>query len=472
MKLVSLVLTIKLVSPTVDNFGLMGIAQQAVLSPWNWVVMNSSAYTAAAGAWVAFRATHVQEAGLVLKPQAVAEPCMRLMVVLTRGRRDWPRRPAAHSTSRVLDVPMEGGSLWLARGLGGRSTTVHVFVHSVSLDRSADRWGEANGGPPRCRLHVEAVLLGRGASLMSPPRPPALRILAMGDSITEGVGAADNLHALLGGASTSTYAWELAARLGASLSVVANHHQGWGQAGRGGVPSFFTKDDAWAESGCGFGRLDASHVRWPSTTAAAGGVEESPPHLMLVNLGTNDWSAAVGEYSTRARLRGAARERLYLWCSLVPSAFLAAASALLPSTLTVLLVPFSGACRRFLATAHRRHLATRPRDAKRAAAEPVLLDLGARAEEGLDPRALNDSATTTCYSAQRAPHSCDGIHPRAMRHRALGVLLARALTEAIAARIQAAGGCSRLSWPGEVCALARGARVERTHERQARSESE
>jgi hypothetical protein len=287
------------------------------------------------------------------------------------------------------------------------ATTTHTLVfHIYNAIQFGNRWNDVGVKPDtdqRQALMLRGVILDATA-ITSLPVVRGKRMIAFGDSITEGVNAACEGHGdLHANAATKTWVQPLAAAFNAEYGQVGFGRQGFTITGNGQVPPFFTPgvsvNSSWDKIYEGTPRsfvgidyifiLHATNDGLNPTTCPVDGVVAS----------CQGWLAAV---------RGAAG----------------------PTTAVFLVVPFGGFGAKnppvnALPTAFAAYQKATP-DPK-----TFLIDLQGDAAQGLECGGW----MTGCVAAYGTPsigaseQGCDGIHPRGgtnttARHGDLGAMVA------------------------------------------------
>lgn len=152
------------------------------------------------------------------------------------------------------------------RALGSGPHLLELDVRDV--DERANRWTP----PLNSGVILTGLEIGRGGSLLPPPRLPSRTMEFLGDSITQGVRAVGPQIGPTGADATKDYAWLVGKAFHTDFAQVGFGAQGIVVPGGGGVPpapAAFPYDFAGAP-------IDRSFV----------------PDVVVVNQGTNDGSVA------------------------------------------------------------------------------------------------------------------------------------------------------------------------------------
>lgn len=261
--------------------------------------------------------------------------------------------------------------LLLSANLAAGAHTVELYFRSVALSSDmamGDRWNT-----PACAVKITGLELDGKGSATAAPAVRSRRMLAFGDSITEGADAVGSANANADQDATQTYAQLLAIATDAEVGVVGFSGQGWTAAGYGNVPRFF---DPAAPASAAFDKYAAGASR------LAGGRLAPPPDEVLVAHGRNDAAATDAEVSAAV------------------AGWIPAVRADAPAARIAVVVPPDGSRRSAIAAG------------VASAADPntTLLDPGPLFAGTVAPNGLNTN---------------DGIHPSARGHARLAALLLR-----------------------------------------------
>jgi len=282
---------------------------------------------------------------------------------------------------------------------------------------------------PACSLRLRSLTLPPGAVAARPATRPK-RLLAFGDSVTEGVGAAFEPGCkgdLVANTSTATWCSVLADRLDAELSAVGFGRLAWTVDGNGNVPRFIDLEQR--EAGSSWDQLWMGQPR----TFDAGAL----PDYVFVNLGTND-----GLLTKLAGDASEVRRAVLTWLTDVRA-------RLGPVPQIVLCVPFGGfggalqPPYNVLSSAFEQYQTQQRALHGTSANEPGdkrahLVDLGEAATVHLTGFRFNKEGS---FDSTR--ESADGIHPTVARHAELGEMLYQAVAPLLA-RADAAGIAAKL----------------------------
>lgn len=195
-------------------------------------------------------------------------------------------------------------SLSLATGLAAGTYDVFVWFRGVYITQDG---GQAqNYTTPNNRFQVTSVVLSAGGSL-SAPTVRSKKMIAYGDSITEGDLSNGGPRSATSQDASLTYGWLLAEALDAEVGIVGFYGMTW---------SWF--DSTWANYAQGLSRL-------------ANGRLSPAPDFVTVNYGENDGNPGPAASTVTTTL--------------------SAISAAAPSAKIVNLIPFSGRARTNLISA-------------------------------------------------------------------------------------------------------------------------
>jgi len=284
-----------------------------------------------------------------------------------------------------VGVPVQVvGSLGFGKGLANGSHLLEVYVYNSQ--QGDDRWVG-----PACSFKITGLVLDPGATTIKPSLR-SKRLIAYGDSITEGVQALCQSGGDLGSnAAINTWAFSLAAALDAEISVVAFGRLGWTISGNGGVPPVFTPGNDAQSS---WNKIDSK---------AARSFSPNPDYIVIAH-GTND--GGVCTPSANDGLNGRSDADV----SASVTGWLVAQRAAAPSTRIVVIIPFGGFCLNAITTGLNNYKTQAPSDNN-----VFLVNLGAAGARGLS--AFNGGTQ----------EACDGIHPLTVRDGQLGAMLAGAI---------------------------------------------
>lgn len=225
-------------------------------APFSWNIGAASAVAANAGA--GFRLLFTGGTCVLgFDVSAMVSPASQIWWRIDNG----PWTQAAVAASLPCTVP--------AATLGNADVPYHLLEVVVkSLTETANRW---NAGTST-RVVLTGIALDTGAAVAAPRAAP-LRLLALGDSVTEGVRTLGEAAASDTDRNDAMMGWahRLGALLGAETGVVGFGGQGILAGGSGNVPA-----------------LPAS---WPWLYAGAARSLATPPDLVVVAIGTNDGTA-------------------------------------------------------------------------------------------------------------------------------------------------------------------------------------
>lgn len=261
--------------------------------------------------------------------------------------------------------------LSISTNLSAGAHTVTVFFKSVTLNSPSapgDRWNT----PASCVAVTALELDGKGSATAAPTLRTK-RMLAYGDSITEGADALGSANANADQDATQTYAQLLAAALDAEVGVVGFSAQGYTVGGYGNVPKLY---DTATPANSAFDKFFAGSTRF------SGGLLTPAPDYVLLLHGTNDAAQSASDASVTASI----------------SALLPALRAAAPAAHLFVAIPFNGSKRSAITAA-----VTGSADAR-----THLLDLGAAVQPTVSSNGINTN---------------DALHPNARGHAALAALL-------------------------------------------------
>lgn len=374
-------------------------------SPSNWHVTTTLASAINPGAYIkcSFRGTTSVALSVDAMP-CLWEGCMTLAYTVDDG------------PMRLVKAPSHGGTvgaavvLPLANAHNStlNATKTHTLVlHIYNAIQYGNRWRNLGLAPytdQRQALMVRGLVLDDGAAL----QPSALRkkrMIAFGDSITEGINAGCSKSGPRNSADAATKTWvqPVAAALDAEYGQVGFGRQGFTITGNGQVPPFFTPGVA----------VNSSWDKvYEGTPRSFKGLD-----FIFILHGTND-----GLNQASCPLAGVVTS-----CEAMLHAIRAAAG---PATAVFLVVPFGGFGAKnpplnALPAAFAAY--------QKAKADPktFLIDMGAPAAQGLEcggwmKGCVGAYGTDGVGSSSQG---CDGIHPRGgtnatARHGELGAMLA------------------------------------------------
>jgi len=330
---------------------------------YNWARNSSAAHTANPGAYfkVGFTGTSV-----ALNIDETQSPSSAFMNI-------WY---SVDDTKFVqISLPTQtNATLSLAKGLSNGNHLLEVYVYNSQ--QGQDRWTG-----PACLFRVTGLVLDAGAQTVKPTLR-SKRILAYGDSITEGVQALCQSGGDLGSnAAINTWAFSLAAALDAEISVVGFGRLGWTISGNGGVPPVFTPNNDAQSS---WNKIDAKVAR---------SFTPNPDYIVIAH-GANDGLNGKSDADVSASVTG----------------WLTAVRAAAPSSRIVLAIPFGQFCLNAITTGLTNYKKNAPNDNN-----VFLINLGAAGARGLT--AFNGGTQ----------EACDGIHPLTVRDGQLGAMYAAAI---------------------------------------------
>lgn len=222
-------------------------------SPYNWNIQSTAATTANAGAYLRVLFTG-GTCALAFDVTAMASPATQIWWRIDNG----PWTQATLAASIACTVP--------AATAGNADVPYHLLEVVVkAMTETQNRW---NAGTST-RLVFTGIGLAAGAAVLAPLTAP-LRVLAYGDSITEGVRTLGETAASDTDRNDAAMGWayRLGALLGAEVGVVGFGAQGLSVAGSGNVPV-----------------LGSS---WNAQYAGASRGFSAVPDLVVINIGTND----------------------------------------------------------------------------------------------------------------------------------------------------------------------------------------
>jgi lysophospholipase L1-like esterase len=507
-------------------------------SPWNWLILPGStvAVSAAVGAFLRVR-WRVGDGGASAAPSLsldapAHDPQPMVLTATYRGHPPIRIRVRAGADGVMTLPPPPQPRLAPLASAETPCSAGEADVHDLTLQiesvvQTSDRWGNATDTvPPRppapalrvrgVRLPPGAIPTGKPSSTRSfifgtsgglapsngigsvpslPSSPPPLRVLAFGDSITEGVmaRARDPNDPEIGDMATTSaggsWATELARRMGGECSLVSFGRQGWTLPGNGGAPCFV---EAWREVWAGTPRFAAvrgskgARVAAAAAGASAGGASggsrvagdpptapvpvghsatspnapasvapfamNSPssvgasesPSLVLVNHGTNDALGGASDATVCDAVRA--------WCWEVRA-------MLGPAPVVAIVLPFGGFCAAAIRTGFQEYqgegldssgdeechgAGAVDSEGCKAVVAGVLGESGEGGNSiverasilGRDPRtvliALGDEVSEGLRGpAPKGPISIDGVHPNLDTHRRIAEAVHQALLGAL-----------------------------------------
>jgi lysophospholipase L1-like esterase len=330
---------------------------------YNWAKNSTGAHTANPGAYFKVGFTGTSVALNVDETQSPNSAFMNIWWSVDDGKFTQITLP----TQTVATLP-------LAKGLASGNHLLEVYVYNSQ--QGDDRW---NG--PACLFQVTGLVLDSGAQTLKPTLR-SKRLLAYGDSITEGVQALCAGGGDLGtNAALNTWAFSLAATLDAELSVVGFGRLGWTISGNGGVPPVFTPGNDAQSS---WNKIDSKNAR---------SFSPNPDYIVIAH-GANDGLNGKSDADVSASVTG----------------WLVATRAAAPSSRIILAIPFGQFCVNAITTGLNNYKSQHPNDNN-----VFLINLGAAGARGLT--AFNGGTQ----------EACDGIHPLTVRDGQLGAMYAAAI---------------------------------------------
>jgi len=362
----------------------------------------------------------IMEVEVVLDTSAMEKPCMTLGLSLDGGPIVRQTVPPGYSHASIrLPVPVA------SEHTAVRTLTVYL-ENSIQW---VDRWGDAKERRlPESSLRLRHVTLPIGAVAAEPPLRRH-RILALGDSILEGIGALYGRGKgggdLGNNVGSKTWASSLADALDAEYSSVAYGRQGWTLAGNGGVPRFHCPSDPNGSS-------------WDHLWSGCRRRFDESPDLLIVSLGTND--GLIDE-------AGSAEEvvaTIAAWLDV-------ARQAVGPRTHIIMCIPFGGFGGPSMppcgvhAAALARYRAKLPGSSD---SRTHLIDLGPAAALHLKGFDFNEQG-----GFNSTPESADGMHPTVERHAQLGLMLSRPIHLLLASETTASANTASSGIPSPACSL-------------------
>ena len=232
--MIKILITILLLLPS-RSVGLLVSPSDPSLffSPGNWQITDALASTVNPGAYAKLSFRGSSSVALLVD----AMPCLwSSCMTLSYSIDGLPLQ--------LKDNPVRDGtvSIPLAEKLDP-STTHSLAIHVYNSIQYGNRWldvGQAPYTDQRQALLLWGVLLDDGAQAI-PSKLRPKRLLAFGDSITEGVGAVcEGQGDLQTNAATKTWVQATASALSAEYGQVGFGRQGWTIEGNAQVPPFFT----------------------------------------------------------------------------------------------------------------------------------------------------------------------------------------------------------------------------------------
>ena len=239
---------------------------------------------------------------------------------------------------------------------------------------SLDRWLG-----PDTRIRIMSFTIDDGSTLI-PPKLSSRRILAYGDSITEGLNVYNPFRNLTSNDAHVTWMFSLAKAMDAEFSVVAWADQGYTFGAPVNVPAFWSSD----------GQANTSAWKWISSKYPRS--FDVCPDYIINNQGVNDGR------------RGGKLDQVYTnalgWLQDMRNTCL--------TSKIFIVVPFSRVMEDTITKAFKAYQDSNPDNST------ILIKLGEGASKGI----ANFNFGTPSFEA------VDGLHPRAWRSSELGALVA------------------------------------------------
>ena len=269
-------------------------------SDYNWALRSSGAMAASnPGAFVKLRFTG-SHCVLLLDTSSNAAAAITLGWQLDDGPwQFWTNDAATHPASNQTRVAVSGSAPLPALPVVAGGPTEHSLrVYLYQSDETKDRWSGDSKSGGGSYLLVTGVALDAKAALLPPLGLHPARMIAYGDSITEGINAQlFDFHSGTGcssgkvnAAAPKSWSFGVAEALGAELSNCAYAAQGYqtmNSLGYGGVPPLVHGGAEGALSA--WDKIDATHSRLPA-------IAQRPPEHVFSAQGFND-QVAIGESS-------------------------------------------------------------------------------------------------------------------------------------------------------------------------------
>lgn len=280
-------------------------------SPYNWYsdgagamqannVKGAStfAWSAMRGAYLKFKAT-VGAAGSIALNISTAT----LSAIAAAG---CPQIAWSINNGAIQSQTLATGATTLSLATGLAAGTYDVFVYFRGVYVTQDGGAAQNYNAPNNRFHITGIALSAGGTLSAPAIRPK-RMIAYGDSITEGDLSNGGPRSATSQDASLTYGWLLAAALDAEIGIIAFYGQQWSWL-----------NSTWSNHASGVSRL-------------VGGLLSPAPDYVTINYGENDGDPGPAASTVTSTL--------------------AAVSAAAPSAKIVNIIPFSGRARTNLAAA-------------------------------------------------------------------------------------------------------------------------
>lgn len=235
-------------------------------SPYTWGIVGGQARTINAGAYlrVAFVGSPTATPTLGFDVSALAAPVPRVAVRVDGGV------PVEHDLASSIPAPIPAGTTW---------GTHVVDVVVVATTETQNRWSGASTQVRFTGLTADVAITSR------PVRPRARRVLAVGDSIAEGVRTLNMTATDDTDRNDARLAWALPLgdALGMEVGVVGFGGVGIAKSGSGSVPRF----------------ADSAPYLWSGVARDL----SAAPSVIVAHVGTNDSASTDADVTTEtARL--------------------------------------------------------------------------------------------------------------------------------------------------------------------------